>query len=236
MKLMPNSVETLDAPDEEGNYPVVDIVLCPQVPAQVQVTTFSTEPIQDASLRDKFSWWYELPSSRQEGDKQPPRRDFWEQVFDFVEQGGCNETVESQLIWEYFPSGNLNTSDTVTLTFNTTNSTSVDRLCALATLAALMASPDVCTIETRPPLETRNTNAQWLIQTGIEEQRPWFDVGLMGENQVVAVSDTGVDVYSCYFDDPNVEPPFDTRDNRHRKVVEYNTFVDNADYTYGKYR
>ena len=46
-----------------------------------------------------------------------------------------------------------------------------------------------------------NTNAQWITQTGVEDHTPFFDVGITGEGEVVSVSDSGVDLRSCWFKD-----------------------------------
>lgn len=45
--------------------------------------------------------------------------------------------------------------------------------------------------------------------------------GLHGENQVVAMSDTGLDYDSCFFHDPAHPIPINTTNTRHRKVVRY---------------
>ena len=45
--------------------------------------------------------------------------------------------------------------------------------------------------------KTWNSNAQWMVQSGLEGETPWFDVGLDGAGQVVALSDTGIDVNNC---------------------------------------
>jgi hypothetical protein len=43
------------------------------------------------------------------------------------------------------------------------------------------------------------------MQTGKPGDTPFFDVGLSGEGQIVAVSDTGIDEDNCYFWDANNE-------------------------------
>lgn len=60
---------------------------------------------------------------------------------------------------------------------------------------------------------------------------PYTAAGLLGDGQIVAVADTGLDLNSCYFYDPQghipysdiLSPVFDTK---YRKVIQY---------TYGKY-
>ena len=43
------------------------------------------------------------------------------------------------------------------------------------------------------------TNPQWIVQSGVPNSRPFFDVGLDGSGQVVAVADGGLDQDNCYF-------------------------------------
>lgn len=57
---------------------------------------------------------------------------------------------------------------------------------------------------------------------------------LDGTGQIIGVCDTGVDMSSCYFSDPNVAPPYSSPDSpitvaNHRKLVQYLTFLDNSD-------
>lgn len=97
-----------------------------------------------------------------------------------------------------------------------------------------MVSPEVCTLETRRKTESKNTNAQWLVQSGIDNERPWFDAGLYGNGQVVAVGDTGLDINNCYFQDTNAgDAPYEYPTNIHRKIVQYITFGDRTDEQYG---
>jgi len=64
----------------------------------------------------------------------------------------------------------------------------------------------------------------------VAEERPWFDVGLTGKGQVVAVSDSGLDVYNCYFWDRSGPVPMNgSVDSSKRKVVQYDTIADTTD-------
>jgi len=53
---------------------------------------------------------------------------------------------------------------------------------------------------------TQNTVITWLTQSELKDERPFFDAGLDGNGQIVAVSDTGCDQNNCYFTDPNNVP------------------------------
>lgn len=70
-----------------------------------------------------------------------------------------------------------------------------------------------------------NAASAWRCQSGIPGQRPIFDQGLNGENQVIALMDTGIDPGSCYFEDPNHGlPPQNSKssvltDPKQRKIL-----------------
>ena len=138
------------------------------------------------------------------GEEMSERGEFWKRVLDLTSSGetadDCREFYETKLLWEV----DLRppTDFTVlTVTYNNTRSSSptntaaesseggettdlssmhTDDQCALALVAAMGTLPDVCALEIRPRAERRNSNAQWLVQSGVEGERPWFDAGLDG--------------------------------------------------------
>jgi len=117
----------------------------------------------------------------------------------------------------------------------TAKETGVTAECALSLLLNLSLLNDVCGIEIVKPLETSNAQAQWLVQSGIENKRPWFDAGIDGEGQVVQCSDTGIDVNNCYFWD-NINGPVikdGSVDLNQRKVVQYMPYADRDDQELG---
>ena len=71
----------------------------------------------------------------------------------------------------------------------------------------------------------QNARSAWRCQSGIESSTPIFDHGLHGENQVIALMDTGIDPGSCFFADNEVGLPAlngDTGvevDPSHRKIL-----------------
>ena len=94
--------------------------------------------------------------------------------------------------------------------------------CMLYILSHLSSHPAVCSISLSDPIHTVNVQAQWIVQSGTTNERPWFDVGLDGAGQVVSVSDTGLDVDNCYFWDKSGEVTRDgSVDLSRRKVVQY---------------
>ena len=138
------------------------------------------------------------------------RGPYWTGVMSLaMDSDMCLQTIASRLVWtaEMYSPGS---SFYMTVTLNETNigeDPSVNRLCMMATVAGLATMPEVCAVDTEPTYETSNVNSQWIIQSGAQDERPFFDVGLDGSGQVVAVSDTGIDVNNCYFWDSKARSP-----------------------------
>jgi len=51
--------------------------------------------------------------------------------------------------------------------------------------------------------------------------RPWFDIGIDGSDEVLSVSDSGIDVDNCYFQSDSLFTQDGTIDMSQRKVVQY---------------
>lgn len=74
--------------------------------------------------------------------------------------------------------------------------------CVISFIAALSTHPYVVTVESNGEVTSdSNTNAQWITQTSEEGHTPFFDAGITGEGEIVSVSDSGVDLRSCWFKD-----------------------------------
>lgn len=67
----------------------------------------------------------------------------------------------------------------------------ITKFCLHTLVAALSIAPQVCSIGLVPEVQATNLEAQWITQSGVTEERPFFDLGLTGKDQVVAVSDSG---------------------------------------------
>lgn len=90
------------------------------------------------------------------------------------------------------------------------NPSSTTEDCIISFLAALSAHPKIISLTTFTGVQSLNVEAQWVVQSAVAEERPWFDAGLTGKGQVVSVSDTGLDVDNCYFWDSNNSVQKDT--------------------------
>jgi hypothetical protein len=79
---------------------------------------------------------------------------------------------------------------------------------------------DVWWIEEEPEFYLMNDTTCWVVQSNVSGSQPLWDRGLHGENQLVAVMDSGLDYNSCWFRDTGGAPP----GPGHRKVVDYSLY------------
>jgi len=188
------------------------------------------------------------------------RQKFWNNVLNNEDLQQC-EGVCNTLLFEYqsLPLDENVTISTLSINFrsleqsledklysNTTLSEeergyvlSLVKICSQILVLSLSVIPEICTLQTRPRLEVKNHNAQWLIQTGVQGVTPWYDVGLNGTCEVAAISDTGISLDHYFIDRDstilvprNFGRPF-ALNMRHRKVVQYDDYVNAMDMNYG---
>ena len=78
-------------------------------------------------------------------------------------------------------------------------------------------------VERRERFRLRNKWAQGIIQSGHAFHTPIFQRGLRGENQIIGIADTGIDMDLCFFKDNNVPLTriLNKVDRNHRKVISY---------------
>jgi len=113
--------------------------------------------------------------------------------------------------------------------------------CTLRLLTYLEAQPDVLVVVPHTDqFEIKNEDANWILQSAVDANLPYFAKGIDGDGQVIGCSDTGLDEYSCFFFDNDEDDVVDrspstasTHDPTRRKVVQYIDFVDEYDYTSG---
>jgi len=169
---------------------------------------------------------------KEQGWQPTERGQLWDDALDFAYQDdACRSTFQTMLRWETRMGPTSDSLHALIVTVETTNAESIDTFCVIGMLAGLAINPKVCQLEITPQQTVANDNAQWLTQTGVKNERPFFDVGLDGTGQVVAVSDTGVDRDSCYFGDSTSVGVSYTSGND--KFVLYDDYVNSNDYQYG---
>ena len=107
-------------------------------------------------------------------------------------------------------------------------------------LPALAAVDAVRWIEEAHPIGLRNAQESWRIQSGIQDSRPIWDRGLLGQGQILALADSGLDTgHECFYDPAHPQPPFvesgQTRppDLTQRKIVNYWRFTGDGEDTEG---
>lgn len=84
-------------------------------------------------------------------------------------------------------------------------------------VGVLAVRPDVAYIEPAPELTERNNENRWIVQTNVPNSTPFYTAGLHGEDQILGILDTRVDMFHCSFSDPDhpIGP-------LHRKILAYN--------------
>jgi len=96
--------------------------------------------------------------------------------------------------------------------------------CVNLLVAAITYQPEVLSLSAVPFLSGNNHIAKAIVQGATNEEfLPFHDAGIFGKDQVVAVSDTGLDIDNCYFKDASSEvlPKNGFVDTNKRKVVQY---------------
>jgi hypothetical protein len=115
--------------------------------------------------------------------------------------------------------------------------------CFMHLVEAIAAHPSVLslTVQGRPVL--LNYDARGMVQSGNPVSTPFSDIGLYGEGQIVGVTDSGLDDYSCFFwDNSGVYSTQSTTrsvytqpkvESARRKVVQYIAYADSYDQAAG---
>ena len=142
----------------------------------------------------------------------PERWRFWKKVYEIgIDGDGCSSMI-SDLQFDIAPiqSRGYESAHSFTVSFATQETafnTTTSLSCALSLVTAVTLLPQVCSVSMSKAFETQNTDAASILLGAKGNQPPpFFDMGLTGKGQIVAVSDTGIDVNNCYFWDQASSP------------------------------
>lgn len=187
---------------------------------------------------------YWTSSSRDSASTTTDRGKFWGEIMDRVsEPNACAVTFKKRLTWSLEPGLSESSFTNLHVSYDNRGASNTDHDCVLAAIAGFSIHPDICffefDLEKTPQVEyrqhlrssqqthqqhiqgrreraTHRPNADWMVQSYVEQARPFFDAGINGTGVVVAVSDTGLDVDNCYFHDAT-----NPIGMSHRKIVSY---------------
>jgi hypothetical protein len=242
MKLRANTVALLE--DSELKYKQLNVMLCPRFFAASSTDMANSSSVMMQSIVNKiesnkqsaarrFLWTSDSPKLKHEKYDGIRRLDTahgqhslkWKNAMErgLIAEHGCSSMFEKLSI------DSISREEAM---INLGEEPSVE--CAMSLVAALSSQVEVCSVETVSKAESLNLNAQWIIQSGVSQSRPWFDAGLDGTGQIVDVSDSGLDTNHCSFWDST---PGELRDGTNqptrRKVVRYEAYQDDSDYSNG---
>jgi hypothetical protein len=83
-------------------------------------------------------------------------------------------------------------------------------------------------IELRPQMTSSSYWANGVTQSGQPLVNILHEANLTGDGQVIGIADTGIDINSCYFYDPNEQFVFNELNPKHRKILYYNSMNGNT--------
>jgi subtilisin family serine protease len=146
------------------------------------------------------------------------REEFWHRQLQDSDDDLCRDMLTS-LELDVSAKGN-----TMSLTLPPDQRKDEFRECLHALVVDLVMRTEICYVGAYQQIETHNTLAAGIVQSGSSTSTPFYEVGLDGLGQVVALSDTGMDTDNCYFWDSRREIRKDKSGIFNldiRKVVQY---------------
>ena len=145
---------------------------------------------------------------------------------------GCNELLSQASVDSF--------GDTILFVIPSSHRGGEWRSCLQMLIADIALQDDVCFVGAYEDPQILNDLASGIIQGGSPSSKPMYDVGLDGNGQVVALSDSGIDIDNCYFYDNDQITPKSAIGRVKgpvnplaRKVVQYVSFADDSDYANG---
>ena len=100
-------------------------------------------------------------------------------------------------------------------------------------LAEAAALADVAWLEPTPEYSFNNDQAQWVVQSGVQNSRPVFDHGIRGQGQVVMTCDSGIRTNHEMFNDTTQAITTWGDYPNHRKIIAYKPGSDSPLITFG---
>ena len=78
--------------------------------------------------------------------------------------------------------------------------TASNRHCVISLIMGLSTHPMVLSIESgEGPVISNDYESQWITQTKVIGSHPMSDIGINGENQIISIADSGLDINHKYF-------------------------------------
>lgn len=71
--------------------------------------------------------------------------------------------------------------------------------------------------------------ANGITQSGTPQVNILLEANLTGADEVIGISDTGIDMNSCFFSDRSVKMVYNKINKQHRKVIYYDAYADSVD-------
>lgn len=210
-------IEAMNAGNRTDHFKLINVDFCPGVVIDSDVacqeewienlTSLILSSVYPSEISESYYFTSQayLESDFTTASNQTSRSLFWKDILErFQKDETCNEVFENRLVYSFARFGANPWGE---VRFNATGVVDHDVGCVLTLLLAISTLSNVCAAEVVKNPKPLDADSQWTMQTGTPGDTPFFDVnvGLDGEGQVVAVSDTGIDPDNCYFWDVNNE-------------------------------
>ena len=137
------------------------------------------------------------------------RINFFSRSLEFgIEASHCCETMFQYLAMRPVIEGNsidiilnpeLNSTMMHSLQDLEVESSASNSHCVISLVIGLSLHPQVRNIEIEWPVSLDDHQSQWISQSGIDGYRPLFDLGLTGKDQIISVTDSGLDIDNKFF-------------------------------------
>ena len=168
-----------------------------------------------ARVRDNLYWTSSSRDSG--SSTTTGRGKLWEEILDRVSEPNiCAQTFKKRLTWYLEPGLSQTSFTNLHVTYDNVGASKTDHDCILAAIAGFSVHPDICFFEYKldksPQIEYQRRqpqrlrlpqhssdgqrrqkkalhrpNVDWMIQSYVEQARPFFDTGINGTGVVVAV-------------------------------------------------